>query len=73
MSASPPKADISLLIENVRLAMYEPATDMLDFFSEIGVPMTCCTDPIPVGRRPSSERIAAVLKKHKIEILEGTV
>jgi mannose-6-phosphate isomerase-like protein (cupin superfamily) len=57
------------------LAMYEPATDMLHFFSEIGVPMKCCTDPMPVDQMPSPERIAAVLKKHKMEILEapGTV
>jgi len=30
------------------LAMYEPATDMPDFFNEIWVPMECCTDPVPV-------------------------
>src|SRR6478672_1279794 len=57
------------------LAMYEPATDMLDFFNEIGVPMKCCTDPMPVDQMPSPERVAEVLKKHKMEVLEtpGTV
>ncbi len=53
------------------LAMYEPATDMLDFFNDIGVPMKCCTDPMPVDQMPSPERIAAVLKKHKMEVLEA--
>ena len=44
---------------------------MLDFFNEIGVPMRCCTDPIPVDQMPSPERIAAVLEKHKMEVLEA--
>lgn len=51
--------------------MYEPATDMLDFFNEIAVPMKCCTDPMPVDQMPSPERIAAVQKKHKMEVLES--
>jgi hypothetical protein len=53
------------------LAMYEPAADMPDFFNEIGVPMECCTDPMPVDQMPSPERIAAVLKKHTMEVLEA--
>lgn len=53
------------------LAMYQPATDMLDFFNEIGVPMACCTDPMPVDKMPSPERIVAVLKKYKMELLEA--
>jgi len=44
---------------------------MLDFFNEIGVPMRCCTDPIPVDQMPSPECIAAALKKHKMEVLEA--
>jgi mannose-6-phosphate isomerase-like protein (cupin superfamily) len=57
------------------LAMYQPATDMANFFDEIGVPMSCCTDPMPIDQMPSPERIAAVLKKYKMEVLEapGTV
>jgi hypothetical protein len=53
------------------LAMYEPATEMLDFFNEIGVPIKCCTDPMPVDQMPSPERIAAGLKKHKMDVLEA--
>jgi hypothetical protein len=37
--------------------------------------MSCCTDPMPIDQMPSPERIAAVLKKYKMEVLEapGTV
>jgi hypothetical protein len=33
--------------------------------------MKCCTDPMPVDQMPGPERIAAVLKKHKMEVLEA--
>ena len=31
--------------------------------------MKCFTDPMPVDQMPSQERIAAALKKHKMEVL----
>jgi hypothetical protein len=53
----------------------KPATDMHDFFNDIGVPIKFCTDPLPVDQMPSTERVAAALKKHRMEVLEapGTV
>jgi hypothetical protein len=56
---------------DVRSRGPEPATDMLDFFNEIGVPMKCCTDPMRVDQMPGPERVAAALKKHKMEGLEA--
>lgn len=53
------------------LAMYEPAANMFAFFNEIGVPMNSSTDPMPVDQMPSPERIAEVLAKHKMEMLEA--
>jgi uncharacterized cupin superfamily protein len=53
------------------LAMYEPAPNMLAFFEEIGVPMNSSTDPMPVDQMPSPERIAEVLAKHGMQMLEA--
>lgn len=52
------------------LTMLEPANNMIDFFLDVGVPMESATDPLPLDKMPSPERIEAALEKHKIVMLE---
>lgn len=52
------------------LAMYAPVTPQPDFFMEIGVPMESSSDPMPVDQMPSPERIAEVLAKYQMKLLE---
>jgi hypothetical protein len=53
------------------LALYEPAVNMFDFFNEIGIPMNSSSDAMPVDQMPGPERIAKVLAKHKMSMLEA--
>jgi len=52
------------------LVMYEPAVNMLNFFNEIGVPMNSPSDPLPMDKMPSKERITEVMTNNKMEIIE---
>lgn len=52
------------------LAIYAPISHQPEFFMEIGVPMESSLDPMPVDQMPSPERLAEVLAKYEMKLLE---
>jgi mannose-6-phosphate isomerase-like protein (cupin superfamily) len=52
------------------LSIGAPASNMIDFFNDIGIVMESASDPLPFDKMPSGERIAEALEKHKIVMLE---